>query len=119
MQVRSGGDRLVPLVDFGGFVFGCPNPAAVTVSLPQGRGNNRWNGSGFKVSRFTQAFGQLSINFNWANKTFKGSGARPPCNRNIKYTINGRLTGSRFTATVKIDLGAQTATSQLSANKQQ
>jgi hypothetical protein len=117
VQVRRG-NRLVPLVDFGGFVFGCPNPPAATVTLRQGSGQNRWNNSGFKISTTTQAFGRLNINFNWANKTFKGNGSRPPCNRNITYTIDGRLTGSRFTATVKIDLGAQTATSRLSANKQ-
>jgi hypothetical protein len=118
VQVKNNGNLLVPLVDFGGTVFGCSDPPAALVSMPRGGGNNHWNNSGFKVSKFTQAFGKLNLTYDWTHKSFKGTGARPPCNPNITYTVNGTLTKSRFTATVKIILGPQTATSKLTAHKQ-
>lgn len=118
VRVKSPGPKLIPLVDFGGNVFGCSNPPADIVTLTKGSGNNHWNRSGFKISKFTQAFGKLNLTYNWITKVFKGNGSRPPCNTNITYTVNGKLTGSNFSATVKIDLGAQTATSKLSAKKQ-
>lgn len=118
VQVKNNGKLLVPLVDFGGTVFGCADPPAALVSLPRGSGNNHWNSSGFKVNKFTQAFGKLNLTYDWTHKSFKGTGAKPPCNPNITYTVNGTLTKSRFTATVKIILGPQTATSKLTANKQ-
>ena len=118
VQVKNNGNLLVPLVDFGGTVFGCSDPPAALVSLPRGGGNNHWNNSGFKVNKFTQAFGKLNLTYDWTHKSFKGTGAKPPCNPNITYTVNGTLTKSRFTATVKIILGPQTATSKLTAHKQ-
>jgi hypothetical protein len=118
VQVKNDGKLLVPLVDFGGNVFGCSNPPAALVPLPRGGGNNHWNNSGFKVNKFTQAFGKLNLTYDWTHKSFKGTGAKPPCNPNITYTVNGTLTKSKFTATVKIIIGPQTATSKLTANKQ-
>jgi hypothetical protein len=117
VQVKNNGRLLVPLVDFGGTVFGCSDPPPALVSMPRGGGFNHWNNSGFKVNKFTQAFGKLNLTYDWTHKSFKGTGARPPCNPNITYTVNGTLTKSKFTATVKIILGPQTATSKLTANK--
>jgi hypothetical protein len=117
VQVRSG-NRLVPLVDFGGFVFGCQNPGPAVVTLRRGSGKNTWNANGFRVSKFTQAFGRLNITYDFDTKEFKGSGGRPPCRESITFTINGRLTNSQFNATVINNLGGgQRATSRLSASK--
>lgn len=111
-------NKLLLLADFGGFVFGCSDPPAAPVTLPKGSGKNSWNASGFRLSKQTQAFGKLTIAYNFKSKSFKGSGSAPPCNPSIAYTIDGRLTPSSFNATVEIDLGQQTATSKLSAKKQ-
>jgi hypothetical protein len=118
VQAKPRGKMLL-LADFGGFVFGCPDPPAAPVTLSKGRGKNSWNANGFRFSRRqTQAFGELTIVYNFRSKSFKGSGSAPPCNPDIAYTIDGKLTPSSFGATVEIDLGAgQHATSELSAKK--
>jgi hypothetical protein len=117
VQVKDG-NKLVPLVDFGGLVFGCQNPDPAVVTLRRGSGNNTWNANGFRVSKFTQAFGKLNITYDFDNKKFKGTGSRPPCRESISYTINGTLTGSRFNADVNLNLGGgQRAHSTLSARK--
>lgn len=114
---RKPGGKLLLLVDFGGLVFGCSDPPAAPVTLRRGSGDNRWNAKGFRISTKTEAFGEVTIVYNFRSKSFKGRGSAPPCNPSITYTIAGKLTPSRFAATVKIDLGAQTATSKLSAKK--
>lgn len=110
--------KLLLLADFGGMVFGCSDPPAAPVTLPKGSGKNSWNAGGFRLSKQTQAFGKLTITYDFKAKSFKGSGSAPPCNPSITYTIDGRLTPTSFNATVRIDLGQQTATSKLSAKKQ-
>lgn len=111
-------NKMLLLADFGGFVFGCPDPPAAPVTLPKGTGKNTWSSSGFRVSKQTQAFGKLNLTYNFKSKSFTGSGSAPPCNPSITYTIDGKLTPTSFEATVQIDLGQQTATSKLSAKKQ-
>lgn len=111
-------NKMLLLADFGGNVFGCADPKGAPVTLPKGSGPNSWNASGFRLSKQGQALGKLTLNYNFKSRALKGSGAAPPCNPSITYTIDGRLTPTSFEATVQIDLGSQTATSKLSAKKQ-
>jgi hypothetical protein len=117
-NVRVKKRKMVVLADFGGLVFGCEDPPATApVTLRRGKGKNSWNAKGFRLSATTKAFGKLSLNYNFRKKTIRGKGAAPPCNPSISYTVKGKLTPSRFNATVNIDLGGQKATSKLSAKK--
>ena len=119
IRVRPGGSgpRIVLLIDFGGDVFGCPDPAAAVQSLRKGRGPNTWNAKGFRVRNTSQAFGKVNITYNFATKVLRGSGSAPPCNPSITYTLRGKLFPKRLSATVQIDLGSQTATAKLTAKK--
>jgi hypothetical protein len=111
------GRKLSVLADFGGNVFGCPDPPAAPATLRRGGGKNGWNAAGFRISKKTRAFGKLNLVYRFKDRSLKGSGSAPPCNPTITYKINGKLTPSRLKATVKIDLGGQTATSKLTAKK--
>jgi hypothetical protein len=112
------GNKMGVLVDFGGSVFGCNDPAPVSVTLPKHTGANGWSSKGFNVSKQTQAFGNLKLTYSSASGSISGSGSAPPCNPNITYTVKGKLTSSKFNATVSINLGGgQTATSVLTAKK--
>lgn len=117
-NVRATGKKLVAMVDFGGNVFGCPDPAAEAVSLPKGRGANRWSSSGFRVKKPTKAFGALDLVYNHSRKSFKGSGKNPPCSPGVSWTLAGKLTAKALSATVQISLpGGAKATAKLSAKK--
>lgn len=112
--------KLLFLIDFGGQVFGCADPAAVAVTVPKAKkGLNRWDASGFRfANKPTDAFGSLSITYNFKTKSFKGSGSAPPCRPEIKFTIDAALTPTGFTGNTAIDLGGgTTATATLTATK--
>ena len=115
------GNKLLFIADYGGLVFGCTDPPAVSVTVPKAtKGANRWDSSGFRFSnKPTQAFGSLSITYNYKTKKLTGSGSGPPCRPEIKYTIEeGKLTPSKFEATANIDLGGGvTAKSKNTATK--
>ena len=98
------GNKLQFLIDFGGLVFGCTDPAAVPITLPKAKkGPNRWDASGFRfANKPTTAFGSLSITYNFKTKSFKGRGSGPPCRPGIKYTIDASLAPTRFTGKADI-----------------
>lgn len=117
-NVRFRNGRFVPRVDFGGNVLGCPDPPAETVTLTKGSGADKWNARGFKVDEQTQAFGELKITYKHRGKSFTGSGGKPPCRPDeVTFTLKGKLTSTRFTATVTIQLPGQTAVADLTATK--
>lgn len=119
VQPKSG-NKMLFLIDFGGLVFGCNDPAAVSITVPKAKkGPNRWDASGFRfANKPTEAFGSLSITYNFKTKSFKGSGSGPPCRPEIKYTIDAKLTPTGFTGNAQIDLGGGgTATSTMTATK--
>lgn len=112
------GNKLVVIADFGGFVFGCEDPPAAIVTLTKGSGPNKWNSKGFKIKQKTEAFGMLNLTYVFKTKVFKGNGLNPPCRPELTFTLNGKLTGAKFRATVVNDLGGgSTATSKLTAAK--
>jgi hypothetical protein len=112
-------NKMLLLADFGGNVFGCSDPASAPSILPKKAGANGWDSKGFRLSKQTKALGRLTLTYNFKTKSLTGSGTAPPCRPEISYTITGKLTPFKLTATVQIDLGGgQTATSELSATKQ-
>jgi hypothetical protein len=114
------GNKMQFLIDFGGLVFGCTDPAAVPITLSKAKkGPNRWDASGFRfANKPTTAFGSLSITYNFKTKSFKGSGSGPPCRPEIKYTIDATLKPTGFIGNAAIDLGGgTTATSTMTAEK--
>ena len=113
------GNKLLFLADFGGLVFGCSDPPAVAVTVPKGKkGPNRWDSSGFRfANKPTQAFGSLSLTYNYRTKSLKGSGSGPPCRPEITYTVEGTLKPAAFSGKVNIDLGTENAITVLSATK--
>lgn len=117
-NVKVKGEKFIPLVDFGGFVFGCADPDPEKVTLKKGSGKNTWDKKGFKVNKDTEAFGQLEITYKHSNNSFEGEGKKPPCNTDISYTLDGKLTEKKFSADVNINLGGgQKAKAELSAKK--
>ena len=116
VRLRDG--KFKPTVQFGGEVFGCPSPPAAIFSLSKGKGNNRYNAGGFKISRTTQAFGKVNFTYRHSNNAVTGSGGQPPCRPGITWTLTGKLTSSKFTGTAKIKLeSGQTATTKITAKK--
>lgn len=117
-NVTVKGTKMISMVNFSGFVFGCNDPDAGKLTLKKGNGANRWNRRGFNVSRDTPNFGQLDLVYKHRKGTISGEGEEPPCNRNISYTLDGTLTKKNLQADVEIDLGGdQMASSTISASK--
>jgi hypothetical protein len=117
-NVKFKNDKLTPMVDFGGFVFGCDDPPEAKVTLKEGKGANTYNDKGFKVSTDTEAFGQLDITYKHSDGSFTGTGKQPPCAPEITFEIDGKLTKKSFTAEVTNHLGGGLdAKSDLTADK--
>lgn len=117
-NVRLKDGKLKPTIQFGGNVFGCSDPAPAIFSLSKGSGNNQYNSSGFKVKQTTQAFGALTGTYKHSSNGVTASGRAVPCRAGLTWKLTGKLTSSKFTGTVKIDLGdGQKATAKLSAKK--
>lgn len=113
-------NKLLFLIDFGGLVFGCNDPAAVSVTVPKAKkAPNRWDASGFRFANTpTEAFGSLSVYYNFKSKAFTASGSGPTCRPELKYSIEATLRPAGFSGNVNIDLGGgTTATAVLSAAK--
>lgn len=117
-NVKVGSPTFIPLVDFGGNVFGYQDPDSEKVTLKKGTGKNTWNSKGFNVSKKTEAFGDLDLTYKHSNNSFEGEGEKPPCNKDISWELDGELTSKKFSADVDIDLGGgQKAKTELSAKK--
>ena len=116
VRVKDG--KFKPTVQFGGNVFGCESPPAAIFSLSKGKGNNRYNSGGFKISSKTAAFGNVNVTYKHSNNSLSGSGGKPACRPGITWTLSGKLTSSKFTGTAKIKLeSGQTATTKITAKK--
>jgi hypothetical protein len=116
VRLRSG--KLKPTIQFGGNVFGCESPPAAIFSMSKGKGANRYNATGFKVARSTEAFGRVTGTYKHSNNSLTGNGKAPPCRPGITWTLTGKLTASKFTGTAKIKLETgQTATTKITAKK--
>jgi hypothetical protein len=117
-NVKVRGTKMIPMVNFSGNVFGCTDPDAGKLTLKKGKGPNRWNGKGFKISKDTPNFGQLDLVYKHGKGTITGEGEKPPCSPDISYTVDGTLTKKRLKADVEIDLGGGAmASSTISARK--
>ncbi len=91
--------------DFGGNVFGCPDPnPESTKPLTKGAGPNHWNPSGFKIKGVSKAFGTLQLIYTHATKRLKGGGSNPNCAMNLAWVVDGTFAGNTFTGTVNITL---------------
>lgn len=117
-NVRLKNGKLEPTIQFGGEVFGCPSPAPAIFSLSKGTGNNQYNGTGFKVKQNTAAFGAMLVSYKHATNKVTGSGKDVACRPGLTWALTGKLTSSKFTGTVNINLpDGTTATAKLAATK--
>jgi hypothetical protein len=96
--------RLLFTTDFGGNVFGCPDPPPESGGITRGQGLNRWNARGFVVSRRSASFGTMRITYNHARRTLVGNGANPKCAGGLKWALSGRFSGRTFSGTLNITL---------------
>jgi hypothetical protein len=112
---RNRAARLRFDVDFGGNVFGCPDPAPEGTLLRYGTGVNRWNAKGFRIGGDSVAFGTLNLVYTHRGRTLNGTGTNPRCSPGLGWRLRGRfVTLRRFTGTVDIALASgQMATSVL------
>lgn len=90
--------------DFGGNVFGCPDPPSEGTTLTNGKGANHWNALGFTVKTTSKALGKLTLTYDNVKKTIKGSGGNPTCNPGLTWKVTGKFVGKSFTGTVNIHL---------------
>ena len=85
-------------------MLGCPDPPADSLTLKEGDGKNKWDEDGFKVVTETEAFGDLKFTFKDGSDKVTASG-NSPCDPSTTFTLNGKLTSSKFTGTVDIKFG--------------
>ncbi len=91
--------------DFGGNVFGCPDPDPESAKpLTKGKGPNRWSAAGFAIHASSKALGELKLTYTHANRTLRGGGQNPACAVNLKWTVLGKFTAKTFAGTVNITL---------------
>jgi hypothetical protein len=113
--------KLKMTLDFDGSVFGCQDPPEGTITIPKGRGVNKWNGRGFKVEGPSLALGQRTLSFAYRTREVTGKGKDPPCAPGLTWTLTGKMSKKlkRLTATVDITLSnGQKAVSKLDVRKQ-
>jgi hypothetical protein len=114
-KTKSG--KFTPLIDFSGNVLGCPDPPADSVTLKEGKGANKWNKKGFKVSSDTTAFANLVLTYKKKGNSITATGASP-CDAGTTFSMTGTLTKTQFSANVAIKLSSgQNASATLSAQK--
>ena len=117
LKFKCATEKFTPLVDFSGNVLGCPDPPADSVTLKEGNGKNKWDEDGFKVVTDTEAFGDLTFKYKDAGHSVTASG-NSPCDPSTTFTMDGKLTGSKFSGTVDIKFGDGTgATATLGAKE--
>lgn len=111
--------RLVATLDFGGDIFGCPDPPAEAMTLKKGSGANRWNAKGFKVARTSDSLGKTTLAYKYATKALSGGGADPKCRAGLKWKLVAtKLKPKTLAGTVEITLpDGSTATATLSAKR--
>jgi len=101
-NVKVKGDKMTPITDFSGNVFGCDNPPEGSITLKPGNGKNKYNADGFKIKAASPAFGD-DFQFTYKQKGNKvtASGSSP-CDPSIEFTLTGTLTKTDFEAEVDI-----------------
>jgi len=95
----------IPL-DFGGSVFGCADPPAASITLPKGKGANKWSKKGFTLDGPSAAFGQRVLTYKHKTRKVTGKGQDPPCAQGLTWTLSGKVSKKyrRLTAKVNINL---------------
>ncbi len=118
VKFKQDTEKFIPLLDFSGQVLGCSDPPSDTVTLKEGDGKNKWDEDGFKVVTDSEAFGDFKFIYKDAGQKVTASG-NSPCNPSTTFTMDGKLTGSKFTGTVDIEFGGGQpgATAKLSAEE--
>jgi hypothetical protein len=101
-NVKVNGEKMTPITDFSGNVFGCDNPPQGSITLKPGNGKNKYNSDGFKIKADSPAFGDDFV-FTYKHKGNKvtASGSSP-CDPSIEFTLTGTLTKTDFEADVNI-----------------
>jgi hypothetical protein len=101
-NVKVKGEKMTPITDFSGNVFGCDNPPQGSITLKPGDGKNKYNSDGFKIKAKSPAFGD-DFQFTYKQKGNKvtASGSSP-CDPSIHFTLTGTLTKTDFDADVNI-----------------
>ena len=109
--------KFIGVFDLGGNAFGCDNPPPRKVKMTKGKGDDTWNKKGFRAS-WTNDHGDLHIAYEHASKSVTGDGVSP-CNGDIAYTYEGKMTKQKVTADVHITFqGDPFAESTLELNKE-
>lgn len=104
-------------ITLGGKAFGCPSTPTRKATLKQGKGKNRWNGSGFKVV-FLNRNGHSTFKYVHKSGKISGKGVSP-CTKAITYKFKGKMNNRKATAETDIfENGVQFANSTLSVKKQ-
>jgi hypothetical protein len=107
-------------VDLGGNALGCSDPAAEhTPTITKGSGHNHWNAKGFKLKLKSPAYGSFNVSYSQKTQRLTGIGENPSCAPGVAWMLDGKLTKSAFTGTVRITLPTgQIATSTINATRQ-
>jgi hypothetical protein len=117
VKFKNSTDKFTPLIDFSDNVLGCPDPPADTITLKDGSGKNKWNDNGFKVVTDSEAFGDFKFTYKDDGHKVTASG-NAPCNPSTTFTMDGKLTGSKFSGNVDIEFGdGSGASAKLSAQE--
>ena len=115
IKFKKKSGKLTPIIDFSGDVLGCPDPPADTITLKEGKGKNKWNKKGFKVSQASAAFGSdFTFTYKKKGNAVTASGSSP-CN-SFGFTMTGTLTKTAFNAEVDISSNPH-STATLTATK--
>lgn len=92
--------KFIGVFDLGGNAFGCTDLPTRTVRMKKGKGDDTWNRKGFRAS-WSNDFGDVQIAYEQATKRFSGGGVSP-CNGDIAYSYEGKMTKQKVTADVEI-----------------
>ena len=80
--------RLVITADVGGAVYGCPDPAPMTLRMRKGDGPNRWNKRGFRAVVKNGAVGSIDIRYSERTHRLRGTGTAPSCAPGVKWSFD-------------------------------
>ena len=118
LKISSSHNALAFAATITGNTFGCAAPTPQAFKLPAGKGANHWTAKGFNLSNPSPAFGKMNVTYAYPSGALTGSGQGPACAPGISWTLTGKFTATRFSATAHITLpGNGTATTVVSLKK--